>query len=169
VRDVFQRGDAWYRTGDLMRQDDRGFFYFVDRIGDTFRWKGENVSTTEVAAALGAFTGVRDACVYGVAVPGCDGRAGMATIVADRALDLAALRVHLVDRLPAYARPIFLRIRDELDMTTTFKHVKETLVREGYDPTVVIDRLYFNDRERQAIIPLDPPLFTRIQNGEIRS
>src|SRR5262249_37924460 len=106
IRDVFERGDAWYRTGDLMRQDDRGFFYFVDRIGDTFRWKGENVSTTEVAAALGAFPGVRDACVYGVAIPGCEGRAGMATIVADRGLDLAALHAHLVDRLPEYARPV---------------------------------------------------------------
>jgi fatty-acyl-CoA synthase len=169
VRDVFQRGDAWYRTGDLMRQDDRGFVYFVDRIGDTFRWKGENVSTTEVAAALGALPGVRDVCVYGVAIPGCEGRAGMATIVAERGFDLATLRVHLVDRLPAYARPTFLRIRDELDVTTTFKHVKEVLVREGYDPTVVIDRLYFNDRERQAFVPLDRPLFTRIQNGEIRS
>jgi fatty-acyl-CoA synthase len=169
VRDVFKRGDAWYRTGDLMRQDDRGFFYFVDRIGDTFRWKGENVSTAEVAAALGGSPDVRDVCVYGVEVPGCEGRAGMATIVADRALDLAALRAHLVNRLPGYAHPVFLRIRDELDVTTTFKHVKQTLVREGYDPTVVTDRLYFHDRDRHAFVPLERSLFIQIQNGEIRS
>jgi fatty-acyl-CoA synthase len=169
VRDVFRPGDAWYRTGDLMRRDDRGFFYFVDRIGDTFRWKGENVSTAEVAAALVACPGVRDVCVYGVAIPGCEGRAGMATLAADRGLDLAALRAHLVNCLPGYAQPVFLRIRDELDVTTTFKHVKQTLVREAYDPTLVTDRLYFNDRDRQAFVPLERSLFTRIQNGDVRS
>ena len=83
LRDVFEKGDAWFRTGDLMRKDERGYFYFVDRIGDTFRWKGENVSTTEVAEAIGTFPGVDDANVYGVTVPGRDGRAGMAAIVCD--------------------------------------------------------------------------------------
>src|SRR5262249_49692508 len=78
LRDVFKRGDAWFRTGDLMRKDAAGFYYFVDRVGDTFRWQGENVSTAEVAEAIGAFPGVAEATVYGVAVPGLDGRAGMA-------------------------------------------------------------------------------------------
>ena len=95
LRDVFEKGDVWFRTGDLMRKDARGYFYFVDRIGDTFRWKGENVSTTEVAEAMGTFEGVQDANVYGVSVPGRDGRAGMAAIVVADNVNLTALRDHL--------------------------------------------------------------------------
>ena len=113
---VFKRGDAWFRSGDLMRRDSDGYFQFVDRIGDTFRWKGENVSTTEVAEAICTFPGVAEANVYGVAVAGRDGRAGMAAIVCIPGLDLAALRAHLAVRLPDYARPVFLRIRDEIDV-----------------------------------------------------
>ena len=90
LRDVFEPGDAWYRTGDLMRMDGAGFYYFVDRIGDTFRWKGENVATSEVAAVLMDFPGIAEATVYGVAVPGTEGAAGMAPLVADGALDFAA-------------------------------------------------------------------------------
>ena len=88
LRDVFEKGDTWFRTGDLMRKDKDGYFYFIDRIGDTFRWKGENVSTTEVEEAVGAFDGILEANVYGVAVPGRDGRAGMAAIVAKDNLNL---------------------------------------------------------------------------------
>src|SRR5438552_4660751 len=117
LRGVFEPGDAWFRTGDLMRRDADGYFYFVDRIGDTFRWKGENVATSEVAAAICAFPAVKEANVYGVAVPGAEGRAGMATIVAGDRLDLAAFRTHLADRLPDYAQPVFLRIRGKLEVT----------------------------------------------------
>ena len=131
LRDVFEPGDAWFRTGDLMRTDASGFFYFVDRIGDTFRWKGENVSTSEVAEAITAFPGVIEATVYGVAVPGTEGAAGMAALVVDGAFDLAALRSHLARGLPAYARPLFLRIQDRIEVTATFKHKKTDLVREG--------------------------------------
>ena len=134
LRDVFEPGDAWFRTGDLMRKDEKGYFYFVDRIGDTFRWKGENVATSEVSEAICAFPGVKQANVYGVAVPGADGRAGMATLVTDDELDLAAFRTHLIDRLPEYARPLFLRIRNEMEVTATFKYTKTDLVRQGYDP-----------------------------------
>jgi fatty-acyl-CoA synthase len=168
LRHVFEPGDAWFRTGDLMRKDEGGYFYFVDRIGDTFRWKGENVATSEVSEAICTFPGIRDASVYGVAIPGTDGRAGMATIVADDGLDLGALRTHLVERLPDYARPIFLRVRDRLDVTATFKHTKSALVRDGYDPVAIEDAVYFNDRVRQTFVRLDKSLYDRIQRGEVR-
>ena len=168
LRDVFARGDAWYRTGDLMRKDAGGFFYFVDRIGDTFRWKGENVATAEVAEAIAEFPGVIEATVYGVSVPGAEGAAGMATIVADGGFDLAALREHLASRLPAYARPLFLRIRDRIEITATFKHKKNELVREGYDPAATQDAVYFDDPARRAFVPLDAALHARLVEGTIR-
>ncbi len=168
LRNVVEPGDAWFRTGDLMRKDEHGYFYFVDRIGDTFRWKGENVATSEVSEAICGFPGIREANVYGVAIPGTDGRAGMATIVTDDGLDLAAFRTHLVDRLPEYARPVFLRVRDDLEVTATFKHTKSALVREGYDPVAIADAIYFDDRERQAFVRLDKALHDRIQSGQIR-
>lgn len=167
LHNVFHPGDAWFRTGDLMRKDEKGFFYFVDRIGDTFRWKGENVATSEVSEAICEFPGVQQANVYGVAIPDTDGRAGMATLVAANELDLAALRAHLIARLPDYARPVFLRIRTEMDVTSTFKYTKTDLVRQGYDPTATADAIYFNDPEHEAFIRLDETLYNRIQTGRI--
>jgi fatty-acyl-CoA synthase len=134
LRDVLETGDRWFRTGDLMRKDEKGYYYFVDRIGDTFRRKGENVATSEVAEIICGFPGVQHANVYGVAVPGVEGRVGMATLAIDRELDLDAFRKHLNARLPAYARPAFLRIRKQVNLTGTFKYSKTELVREGYDP-----------------------------------
>ena len=168
LRDVFAAGDAWFRTGDLMRQDARGYFYFVDRIGDTFRWKGENVSTAEVAAALTEFPRIRDANVYGVGIAGYEGRAGMATIVADGALDLKALRVHLHTRLPPYARPLFLRLGGELEVTMTFKPKKVDLVAQGFDPARTQDPLYFDDPRAGAYVRLDAALYGEIVGGKIR-
>ena len=132
LRDVFEPGDRWYRTGDLLKQDAAGFFYFVDRLGDTFRWKGENVSTTEVAAVLRVCPGVSDAAVYGVAVPGADGRAGMAAIVVDDGFDFGTLQAHLTERLPSYARPLFVRICPALETTGTFRLRKVDLARQGF-------------------------------------
>jgi fatty-acyl-CoA synthase len=168
LRDVFEAGDAWFRTGDLMRRDERGFYFFVDRVGDTFRWKGENVATSEVAAALMEFTGIREATVYGVAVPGTEGAAGMAALVIDRRLDFAELRRHLTKRLPGYARPLFLRLTANIAATSTFKHDKNQLAREGFDIAVVRDEIYFDDPERQAYVPLDAALYQRINAGTIR-
>jgi len=168
LRDVFAPGDAWYRTGDLMRQDEQGFFYFVDRVGDTFRWKGENVSTTEVAGVIAACRGVADAAVYGVEVPGTEGRAGMAALVIDEHFDLDELRRELLERLPEYARPVFLRIVSSMELTGTFKLRKQELVREGYDPARVGDALYMIDVAIGAYVPLDTGLHARLKAGKLR-
>jgi fatty-acyl-CoA synthase len=168
LHDVFAKGDAWFRTGDLMRKDKRGYFYFVDRVGDTFRWKGENVSTSEVAEAINVFPGIEDANVYGVTVTGHDGRAGMAAIVTAGQLDLAQLHAHLAANLPEYARPLFLRIQTQIDVTGTFKQKKVDLVREGFDPAVNADPIYFNDPRTKQFIRLDPELHRRIEQGEVR-
>jgi fatty-acyl-CoA synthase len=168
LRDVQAKGDAWFRTGDLMRLDEQGFFHFVDRIGDTFRWKGENVATSEVAEALTACPGVIEATVYGVAVPGADGRAGMAAIVAGPNFSLEALREHLRAALPAYARPPFLRLQAAIAMTETFKPKKADLVREGFDPARILDPLVFDDARRGAYVRLDAVLFAAILAGQVR-
>jgi fatty-acyl-CoA synthase len=168
LHNVFVKGDAWFRTGDLMRKDRRGYFYFVDRVGDTFRWKGENVSTSEVAEAIHAFPGVIDANVYGVTVTGRDGRAGMAAIVCDGKCDLAALHAHLTANLPEYARPLFLRLQQQIDTTSTFKQKKVDLVREGFNPAASPDPIYFNDPQSQAFVPLDAALYRRVEMGEVR-
>jgi fatty-acyl-CoA synthase len=168
LRDVFEPGDMWVRTGDLMRKDEHGYFYFVDRIGDTFRWKGENVATSEVSEAICAFPGVKHANVYGVAIPSTEGRAGMATVVAEDPLDLVEFRKHLVSRLPPYARPLFLRIRNDVEVTGTFKYSKTDLVRQGYDPVASNDVLYFDNTEAETFTPLDKELYDRIQVGSIR-
>jgi fatty-acyl-CoA synthase len=151
-----------------MRKDDKGFFYFVDRIGDTFRWKGENVATSEVAKEIGAFPGVRHANVYGVAIPGVEGRAGMAAIVSDDALDLPAFRAHLASRLPSYARPMFLRMLKNVEVTGTFKYSKTDIARQGYDPGAIADPLWFDHPESQSWVLLDEELFRRIQSGQMR-
>jgi fatty-acyl-CoA synthase len=169
LQSVFAAGDAWYRTGDLMRQDEQGYFYFVDRIGDTFRWKGENVSTTEVAVVIDACRGVSAAAVYGVAVPGTDGRAGMAALVVGHDFDLAFLRQHLTAKLPEYSRPLFIRIVPEIEITSTFKLNKQLLARQGYDPASVGDTLYFDDRQTGAFVRMDAALYERLQSGQIRT
>ena len=154
LRDVFEPGDCWYRTGDLLRQDAAGFYYFVDRLGDTFRWKGENVSTAEVANVIRACPGVRDAAVYGVTVPGADGKTGMAAVVMeDGAFDHAALRAHLVAKLPAYARPMFVRLCPALASTGTFRLRKSDLVREGYARSS--DPVWFDDRALGRFVPYE--------------
>jgi fatty-acyl-CoA synthase len=168
LRNVFERGDAWFRTGDLMRQDAGGFCYFVDRIGDTFRWKGENVSASEVAAALAEFPGILETTVYGVPVPGAEGAAGMAALVTNGALDFTGLLAHLAQRLPAYARPLFLRIQDHIAITGTFKHQKAELVRQSFDPAATQDAIYFCDTTARAYVRIDTTLFERIQAGTIR-
>ena len=168
LRDVLARGDAWFRTGDLMRLDEAGFFHFVDRVGDTFRWKGENVATSEVNEAVADCPGVVDATTYGVEIPGADGRAGMAAVVVDDRFDLAEFREGVSRRLPAYARPVMVRFCTALDTTETFKQKKHQLVREGFDPRLVADPLFFRDPKSGAYRPLDAASHARILDGSIR-
>jgi fatty-acyl-CoA synthase len=168
LRNVFEEGDSWFRSGDLMRRDGEGYFYFADRIGDTFRWKGENVSTTEVSEMMCAFAGIHEANVYGVAVPGREGRAGMAAIVCDEDLNLADLHSYLTARLADYSRPLFLRIRGEIDTTATFKQRKVALVKDGFDPGNISDALFFDDPRVHAYVRLDSALYRQIVSGEVR-
>ncbi|MGZ5872609.1 MAG: long-chain-acyl-CoA synthetase [Bradyrhizobium sp.] len=168
LRDVFTKGDAWFRTGDLMMLDKSGYFHFVDRIGDTFRWKGENVATSEVNEAVVDCPCVIEATTYGVEVQGADGRAGMVAIVIDDRFDLGQFRDHLARRLPAYACPVFVRICAALDSTETFKQKKQDLIRAGFDPSRVNDPLFFRDPNSGDFLPIDAACFARISEGSIR-
>lgn len=168
LTDAFEPGDRWFRTGDLMRQDADGYFYFVDRIGDTFRWKGENVATSEVSETISMFPGVTDVTVYGVAAPGYDGRAGMALLVTEGELDLAGLHAFLASSLPPYARPVFLRIGRTIDVTGTFKQRKTDLVREGCDPALVADPLYLAHPTEGRFTPFDVELYAAVAEKRVR-
>ncbi|VXB84819.1 long-chain-acyl-CoA synthetase [Pseudomonas sp. 8O] len=164
LRDVFKKGDAWFNTGDLMRDIGCKHAQFVDRLGDTFRWKGENVSTTEVENVLGAFPGVEDAVVYGVEIPGTNGRCGMAALRLAQGFELdgAALGTHLDARLPAYAAPLFVRLLGEVETTGTFKYKKADLKQAGYDPRQVDGPLFVRLPSSTSFEPLDDELHAAI-------
>jgi fatty-acyl-CoA synthase len=167
LTNVFEKGDAWFRTGDLLKQDSEGYFYFVDRIGDTFRWKGENVATTEVAGRLDEAPGVLEANVYGVHVPEADGRAGMAALVVDETFDPAQLSAFVEENLAPYAQPVFLRLQTQIDTTGTFKHRKADLVADGFDPSKTKSKLYVK-LPNKGYVKLTPGVFKKIEAGEIR-
>ena len=162
LRDVFVRGDRWFRTGDLMKQDSEGYVYFIDRIGDTYRWKGENVSTAEVEQRLADGPGVKEVIAYGVPVPGHEGKAGMVALVIDGRFGARAFADWVDQELPVYARPAFLRIIKSADTTGTFKYRKMDLVADGFDPAKVEGPVYvrggksgytkLSDAARQAIL-----------------
>lgn len=138
ISNVFQPNDLWFRSGDVMRQDADGRVFFVDRLGDTFRWRSENVSTNEVADVVGTFAQIDEANVYGISVPNADGRCGCAAVVLSDGvepglLDLAGLARHVMDRLPRYAVPLFIRVTPTLSYTGTFKIQKGQAKREGVD------------------------------------
>ncbi|XP_006013010.1 long-chain fatty acid transport protein 6 [Latimeria chalumnae] len=170
LRDVFEKGDAYLNTGDLMVQDSNDFVYFRDRIGDTFRWKGENVATTEVADHMEMLDFIQEANVYGVAVPGREGRAGMAAIVLEQDHDFDAKRLysHVLEFLPSYARPYFIRVQDSMDTTATFKLQKVQLVEEGFDLSVICEPLYFLDGTEKSYIPLTKQIYNDILSGQKR-
>jgi citronellyl-CoA synthetase len=164
LRNVFKQGDAWFNSGDLMRDIGCKHAQFVDRLGDTFRWKGENVSTTEVENVLGAFPGVEDAVVYGVEIPGTNGRCGMAALRLSEGaqLDGAALAAHLDSELPVYAAPLFIRLLSEVETTGTFKYKKTDLKQAAYNPAQVGDSLWVRLPGNSHFETLDQSLFQAI-------
>ncbi|MCA9602890.1 MAG: long-chain-acyl-CoA synthetase [Polyangiales bacterium] len=166
VRDAFKDGDVWFVSGDLLRDVGYWHLQFVDRIGDTFRWKGENVSTLEVERAFAGLPGMRECTVVGVEVPGQPGRAGLAAVVGDAGMDPTAWLEVLRGQLPAYAIPVFVRRVESLSVTGTFKHRKVELRREGADPTRVTDPLWVLDGN--AYVPLDRSRWERLASGEFR-
>jgi fatty-acyl-CoA synthase len=167
LRDVFTRGDAWFRTGDLMKTDGEGYFYFIDRIGDTFRWKGENVSTGEVGERLQAVPGVVEANVYGVEVPGADGRAGMAGLVVSPEFDIAVFGEQVARDLPPYAQPVFVRILPAIETTGTFKYRKLDLVAEGFDPAKIKGPLFMKGPDK-GYQKLTKAGFAKLEAGGVK-
>ncbi|XP_014401301.1 PREDICTED: long-chain fatty acid transport protein 1 [Myotis brandtii] len=163
---VFCKGDSAYLSGDVLVMDELGYMYFRDRSGDTFRWRGENVSTTEVEGVLSRLLGQTDVAVYGVAVPGVEGKAGMAAIADPHGqLSPNALYQELQKVLAPYARPIFLRLLPQMDTTGTFKIQKTRLQHEGFDPSQTSDRLFFLDLKQGHYLPLDQGVYTQICSG----
>lgn len=167
LRDVFEKGDRWFATGDLMKSDADGYLYFVDRIGDTFRWKGENVSTNEVAERLQACPGVKEADVYGVAVPNAEGRAGMAALVVGPEFDIKTFGERVTAELPPYAQPLFVRILPAIATTGTFKVRKIDLIADGYDPTKIRGPLYFHDAKK-GYVKITKGVFEKISAGAVK-
>jgi fatty-acyl-CoA synthase len=170
LRDCFRPGDTYLRTGDLLRRDRAGYYYFVDRIGDTFRWKGENVATAEVAELLNGAPGISETAVYGVRIPDTDGRAGMALVVLQPGarFEPAAYYAFAEHTLPPYARPAFVRVAAGMDVTGTLKHAKTRLQEEGFDPRQVRDPLYFRNDVERLYAPLDAEAKWRIDSGNIQ-
>lgn len=169
VHNVFKKGDSAFLSGDILSADARGNLFFVDRTGDTFRWKGENCSTTEIEAQVSNEADYRDTVVFGVEIVNMEGKAGMAAIVdPEQSLDIKAFGEKLKRALPSYARPMFLRIVSEIDMTGTCKLKKLDLQKEGFDPSKITDKLFFLNVKTNIYEPLTAEVYQKILNQEIR-
>jgi fatty-acyl-CoA synthase len=165
LQDVFRKGDQYFRSGDLLRRDDDGFYYFVDRIGDTFRWKGENVSTAEVADVITHDDAIEEATVIGVPVPNMEGQAGLAAVVPSGDFDPDRFW-NAVSDLPAYAQPRFVRVMGSLAKTGTFKIQKNELRNDGVDPSKVSDPLYV--RTNAGYEMLTRERWTDVKEGRLK-
>jgi acyl-CoA synthetase (AMP-forming)/AMP-acid ligase II len=168
VLDAFKKGDAWFNTGDLLRMDEKRRLFFVDRMGDTFRWKGENVSTFEVQEQVSSWPPASEANAYGVQIPGAEGRAGMVALVMQGEFDGRSFRQHVDSSLPPYARPVFVRVRESMEVTGTFKLKKGNLSAEGFDPNAMQDPIFFRDPGQDSYVPLTTELYEQLQNGKLR-
>ena len=166
LRNAFGDGNDWFSTGDLVVKHPGNFLSFSDRLGDTFRWKGENISTAQVADVLVRAPGVREAIVYGVEVPGNEGRAGMAAIITGDGFSLDAFAAHAAAQLPRAARPVFVRVLATPDLTASFKYVTTRFKREGFDPRALSDPLYVAHGD--GYVPLTSDVHQRIAAGAVR-
>ncbi|XP_075771230.1 long-chain fatty acid transport protein 5 [Pelodiscus sinensis] len=170
LRDVLKKGDVYFNSGDLLMVDREGFLYFQDRVGDTFRWKGENVATTEVETTLAAVEFIQEVNVYGVPVPGHEGKVGMAAVRLKEGVDFDGekLYAHAKDFLPNYAIPRFVRLQDELEITGTFKQCKGQLVKEGFNPALIKDPLFFLDESKKRFAPMCPEIYSSILDKKLK-
>lgn len=169
MHNVLQEGDCYFNSGDLVCLAEDDYFSFADRLGDTFRWKSENVSTTQVSNLVNQFGQMEDVNVYGVQVPGMEGRCGMAAIklLDGETIDWSKLGSFVCEKLPSFARPYFIRVRDAIDATNSFKQLKTQLQQEGFDPSVIKDPLYFLDPDLNIYVELTPELYTKIIDHSI--
>jgi citronellyl-CoA synthetase len=169
-RDAFSKGDMWFNTGDMLRNMGFRHAQFADRVGDTFRWKGENVSTQEVEKAIDTFRGVSSSAVYGVSIPGSDGKAGMAAIIKDEEtpLDISNLAGHLKTSLPKYAVPLFVRFVHDFEWTATHKIKKTNLKTQGYDPSQAKEDVYILLPGSESYVPLNNEIFRDIVAGKYK-
>jgi hypothetical protein len=176
LKDVFRKGDAYFNTGDLLYRDYWGHYYWSDRVGDTYRWKGENVSTTEVSLVINSVTQFQENCVYGVEIPGTDGKAGMVAVVLKEGVnstewDVQEVKQEVTKHLPIYARPLFLRIKEDrkLPVTTTHKYIKTGLVKQGFDSkNVEDDKLYYWDNKTNNYQLLSEEIYDAIQKKSLK-
>ena len=170
LRDVFEKGDAWFNSGDLVILQKHGHIQFGDRIGDTFRWQGENVATTEVESVIMKWPEIEDAVVYGVTVPGRDGRCGMLYLTQKEAgqIDLNGLAAHMRENLPAYAVPRFIRVGKKVDVTGTFKFQKTKLKNAAYKVDEVDDALFLLARDADGVEAMTAEVQAKVDDGEAR-
>lgn len=170
IEDVFKKGDMYFISGDLFKVHRKGYVSFVDRLGDTFKWKGEVVATNEVSDILSRFGAFEDCNVYGVTVKNTEGRAGMAalTLLPGMKFDLNGFASYITDNLAVYARPYFIRIRKEIDATASFKQLKSNLQNEGFNPVKIKDPLYFLEPGKNRYIKITKKVHDDIEKGHYR-
>ncbi len=170
IRDCFVEGDVYFNTGDMLALHEGDWLSFADRFGDTFRWKGENVSTLEVEEILNSYEPIEMSVVYGVAVPQTEGKAGMAALKIRRShkLDLVPFSKFVLEILPGYSIPVFIRLRKKLEFTGPLKIKKTNLRQEWYDIRIVKDPLFFWDISTKTYIPLTEAIYQKILDGTVR-
>lgn len=161
---------SYFRSGDLLKQDADGFYYFGDRVGDTFRWKSENVATTEVAQAMGHYRGIQEANIYGALVPNHDGRAGMAAVVLKEghSIDFKDLYQYLRKKLPKYAIPVFIRFVPSMEMTGTFKQQKVEFRNQGIDLSKIPESDPVFWLQGSTYVPFTVDEFAKVGAGKVK-
>jgi acyl-CoA synthetase (AMP-forming)/AMP-acid ligase II len=170
LRNVFRKGDVFFRTGDLLARNADGYYFFIDRLGDTFRWKGENVATTEVQEIISQVPGVLEVTVYGVEIPGKDGRACCAAIVSkdNETVNLDDLFRIATKELPQYAVPMFIRFLPKINTTGTFKHQKNDLKDDGMNIKKIKDAMFFLEPGSTKYVPLNEDVYQKIVGGKAK-